>query len=215
MSSQLILWDFDGTLANTLGHALEAYSQLATEYGFRQVDDLEAVRNQNMRQFLKSHKIPAWRVPTLFARFLKSMKSAIGTVQLFPGITDAVQDLKQAGFRHGIVSSNSTSNILQCLQYNEADALFDDVCGTSQLFGKERRIRTALKQFGVTAKQCLYIGDEVRDIEAAQAGGVAVGCVGWGLNSPEALDGHSPVFVAAEAGDLPQLINQHFLADAD
>ena len=188
---------------------------MATEYGFRQVDDPEAVRNQNMRHFLKSHKIPVWRVPTLFARFLKSMESAIGTAQLFPGITDAVQDLKQAGFRQGIVSSNSTSNILQCLQYNDADALFDDVCGTSRLFGKERRIRTALKQFGVTAKQCLYIGDEVRDIEAAQASGVAVGCVGWGLNSPEAFDGHSPVFVAVEAGDLPQLINQHFLADAD
>jgi hypothetical protein len=38
---------------------LEAYSQLATEYGFRQVDDPEAVRNQNMQQLLKSHKIPA------------------------------------------------------------------------------------------------------------------------------------------------------------
>ncbi len=143
------------------------------------------------------------------------MKSTIGTVQLFPGITDVVQDLKQAGFRHGIVSSNSTSNILQCLQHNGADTLFGDVCGTSQLFGKERRIRTALKQFGVPAKQCLYVGDEVRDIEAAQASGVAVGCVGWGLNSPKVLDEHSPMFVAAEAGDLPQLINQHFLVDSD
>jgi len=213
MSNPLILWDFDGTLANTLGLALETYNQLATEYGFRQVDDPESVRHQNMRQFLKSHKVPAWRVPTLFARFLKSMKTSLGTVQLFSGITDAVQDLKQAGFRHGIVSSNSTSNIQQCLKHNDAETLFDDVCGTSQLFGKERRIRTALKQFDVTAKQCLYIGDEVRDIEAAQASGVAVGCVGWGLNSPEMLNRHSPVFVAAEPGDLPQLINQHFLAN--
>jgi phosphoglycolate phosphatase len=214
MSNQLILWDFDGTLANTLGLALEAYNELATEYGFRQVDDPEEVRNQNMRQFLKSHKVPAWRVPSLFARFLKSMKSAIGTVQLFPGITDAVRELKQAGFRHGIVSSNSTSNIQECLKHNCADGLFDDVCGTSQLFGKERRIRTALKQFDVTTEQCLYIGDEVRDIEAAQAGRVAVGCVGWGLNSPEMLSGHSPVFVADEPGHLSQLINQHFLANA-
>jgi len=213
MSNLLILWDFDGTLANTLGLALEAYNQLATEHGFRQVDDPEAVRNQNMRQFLKSHKVPAWRVPGLFARFLKSMKSATGTVQLFPGITDAVRDLQQAGFRHGIVSSNSTSNIQQCLKHNGADRLFDDVCGTSQLFGKERRIRTALKQFNVTTKQCLYIGDEVRDIEAAQASGIAVGCVGWGLNSSEMLNGHSSVFVADEPRDLPQLIHQHFLDD--
>lgn len=207
---RLILWDFDGTLADTLGLALHTYNCLAADNGFRLIDDPQSVRDQTMKQFLKSHQVPAWRVPGLFRHFLKSMQAATRTVRLFPGIVDVVRNLQLAGFEHGIVSSNSTENIRLCLQHNSADTLFADVCGTSKLFGKEHRIRKALKQFGTSPEYCLYVGDEVRDIEAAEASHVSVGCVAWGLNSVEVLNRHAPAFLAAETSDLLPLICAHF-----
>lgn len=210
MSRQLVLWDFDGTLANTLTLALTTYNELAATYGFRAVDDPESVRHLTMHEFLKLYRVPKWRVPGLFAKFLKRMQSAVRSVSLFPGITEAVRELQQDGVEHVIVSSNSTDNIRCCLKHNNASELFADVCGTSRLFGKEHRIRSALKQSGIPAAQCLYIGDEVRDVEAATAGQVPVGCVSWGLNSPELLRRQAPRFIAESVSDLPALIRQHF-----
>ncbi len=213
MQKQLVLWDFDGTLANTLGLALTTYNGLAQRYGFRPIDDPQAVRNLSMQEFLAAHEIPRWRVPGLFASFLKSMQTATQSISLFDGVAEAVRELREAGFRHGIVSSNSATNIRRCLEHNSADDLFDDVCGTSRLFGKGHRIRSALKQLAVAPNQCLYLGDEVRDIEAASAAGVAVGCVGWGLNSPELLRRHSPVFLAETTAELSPLIGGFFAAE--
>lgn len=210
MDRRLVLWDFDGTLANTLSLALTNYNELAARYGFRPVEDPESVRHLNMHEFLKQYNVPKWRVPGLFASFLKSMQTAIRSVPLFPGIAEAIRELQGDGMEHAVVSSNSTANIHSCLKHNDAGDLFRDVCGTSRLFGKERRIRSALKQFDTPADHCLYIGDEVRDVEAAAAAGVAVGCVSWGLNAREVLCRHTPAFIADATNELPALIRHHF-----
>jgi len=214
MNSKLILWDFDGTLADTLQLVLDTYNQIADSCGFKQVDDLKSVRDFGMRDFLKSHGIPAWRVPQLFAQSLTLTNKLIGTVPFFAGITDMLADLQSRGFRHGIVSSNSTTNIQSCLEFNHATTLFDHVCGTSRLTGKERRIRKAMKQFQVDSADCLYIGDEIRDVEAAAAAGLPIGCVSWGLNSVDVLQVHFPIWIAGSPAELPDLIQQHFEQDA-
>lgn len=210
MSNRLILWDFDGTLADTLQLAVDTYNQIARIHGFKLIEDAEAIRDTPLRQFLKSHRVPAWRMPQLFAKGLKLTSAGIGTVSLFPGIRESLATLRQAGFRHCIVSSNTTANIDRCLAFNDAASLFDEVCGTSKLAGKERRIRKAMKQGRFTPDRCLYIGDEIRDVEAARTAGLDIGCVSWGLNSAEALKSHSPVFVAQSTDQLPDLIQQHF-----
>jgi len=212
MSDRLLLWDFDGTLADTLSLSLETYNQLATDHGFKTIEDGEAVRDMPLKQFLKSHGIPAWKMPLLFAKGLKRTSGAIGTAPLFLGIPEALAALRLSGFRHAIVSSNSTASIQLCLEFNDVVDLFDEVCGTSKLAGKERRIRKAMMQRGLEPDDCLYLGDEVRDIEAARAAHLEVGCVSWGLNSVSALDRHSPAFVAQSADQLPDLIQQHFAA---
>lgn len=214
MSNRLILWDFDGTLADTLSLAVDTYNQIAQSHGFKLIEDPEAIRDTPLRQFLKSHRVPAWRMPQLFTKGLKLTSAAIGTVTLFPGIRDSLATLQQAGFRHCIVSSNSIANIDRCLDFNDAASLFDEVCGTSKLAGKERRIRKVVKQWRFTPDQCLYIGDEIRDIEAARAAGLEIGCVSWGLNSTDALMKHTPVFVAQSPDQLTALIQQHFGSSA-
>ncbi len=206
MSARLILWDFDGTLADTLPLALAAYNRLALEQGFRTATDPGQARRMTIREFLSEHGIPAWRVPGLFSRFLSEMSGSIRSAVLFEGITDVLEALRQDQRRHIVISSNSTDNIRECLQRQSADSLFESVLGTSRLFGKERQIRRAIRDFNVAADECLYIGDEVRDIEAARAAGVPVGCVALGLNAAETLQQHDPAFLAESPEQLPALV---------
>jgi phosphoglycolate phosphatase len=65
MRYRLIVWDFDGTLANTLALALPTYNDLAARHGFRRVDDPAAVRGMGTWAFLQQHGISLVRLPLL------------------------------------------------------------------------------------------------------------------------------------------------------
>ena len=58
---------------------------------------------------------------------------------------------------------------------------------SASLFGKRAKIRRVLRQAGVRPGEALYIGDEIRDLDAARASGMAFGAVSWGYALPAAL----------------------------
>jgi phosphoglycolate phosphatase len=63
MSFKLVVWDFDGTLADSLPAAVGIFNRLAPELGFRPVEDLSAARSLTTRQFLRRHGVSFWRLP--------------------------------------------------------------------------------------------------------------------------------------------------------
>jgi len=80
------------------------------------------------------------------------------------------------------------------------------VVGYPRLFGKGRAIRRLLKKEGIEPTQFLYIGDEVRDVEAARQAGVDIAAVGWGFHTLEQLSQESPTYLWSCPGDvLPAL----------
>ncbi|MEQ9410385.1 MAG: HAD-IA family hydrolase [Fuerstiella sp.] len=206
MKYELVLWDFDGTLADTLKLALVVYNQLAAEKNFRPVTDPLAVRDMSMREFLQSHGIAAHRVPLAFSRFLKEVRRNSKSVRLFPGIVDVVRQLAGQGVRQGVVSSNNTSTIQECLQSSRIAEYFELVGGTSRIFGKESGIRSAMKRLGIAADSTLYVGDEIRDIEAARRAEVDIASVTWGLNSARALTNHHPTFCLTTPAELMAVV---------
>ena len=60
------------------------------------------------------------------------------------------------------------------------------------MFGKAARFRKVLRRTGIAARDAIAIGDEIRDLEAAQKAGVAFGAVTWGYTTAEALIARSP-----------------------
>lgn len=202
MKYKLLLWDFDGTLADSLTIALDIYNRMAAEKKFRPITDPHAVRNMGMREFLKAHGISFHKVPFVFSAFLKEFRAQAREITLFPGVAEVLNTFSGRDILQGIVSSNSSEAIRQCLQANTVETLFQYVSGTSGIFGKEKRIGTALKKLNVAAQDVLYIGDEIRDIEAARAAGIDVAAVTWGLNSKVALAKHNPTFLVSTPDEL-------------
>jgi len=195
MRYRLIVWDFDGTLADTLALALTAYNDLAARYGFRPVKDPAAVRGMSTRVFLKQHRISLLRLPRLLRDYHAVTRSRMGEVRLFDGMPDVLSRLKATGCRQGVLSSNSAENITACLRANGVEGVFDFVIGYPRLFGKGRVIRRLLTKQGIEPTRFLYIGDEVRDVEAAKQAGVDGGAVAWGFHTLERLSQASPTYL--------------------
>lgn len=202
MPYRLVLWDFDGTLADSLAVSLSILNQLADKYRFKPVTDPHSVRKMTVRKFMKEHKIGFLKLPRVTRAFQHAMRSEIENVKLYPGIVRVLKQTHDAGLRHAILSSNSPENIQACLQANGIAQYFDFTAGCFKLLGKARGIKRVIKQYKLMKKEVLYIGDEVRDVAAARKAGIDVAAVSWGINDWSTLADAEPTHQVASPEEL-------------
>lgn len=202
MPYRLVLWDFDGTLADSLAISLAVLNDLAVKYRFKPVTDPHSVRKMTVRKFMKEHKIGFLKLPRVTRAFQQAMRNEIENVKLYPGIVRVLKQTHDAGLRHAILSSNSPENIQACLQANGIAQYFDFTAGCFKLLGKARGIKRVIKQYKLTKKDVLYVGDEVRDVAAARKAGIDVAAVSWGINDWNTLADAEPTHQVATPEEL-------------
>lgn len=192
-NSKLIVFDFDGTIADTLGTLLRISNRLAPEFGYSQIDDeqLANLKYLSSWEIIKLSKVALWKLPFLFRRVKAEFPREVANVQLFPGVKELLTTLKLKGYRLGIVSSNAEANIRSLLRQNQIEQLFEFVTSAST-FGKGRAIERMMRQCHCLRADTIYIGDEIRDIQAARSISIRIVAVGWGFNAPTALMDRQP-----------------------
>jgi phosphoglycolate phosphatase len=208
MNYRLVLWDFDGTLADTLRSAVEIYNRIAPRYSALPMTNPEALRGLTMRELLRLHNIRCHRFPFLLREFLAEQGRTMSEVQLHEGITETLEALAQSGVRHAIVSSNSEANIRICLEQHRVGHHFEFVVGIRRLFGKKRGLKQALKLAGLLPCEVLYVGDEARDIQAAHQVRMPIACVTWGINSQDLLEQYLPQHIIATPQELVAIVQE-------
>jgi phosphoglycolate phosphatase len=202
----LFLFDFDGTVADTLGIAHGILNELALEFRFRSLDpeELDHVRTLGTREFIRHLGIGAWRVPRISRRGLQLFQERIARVHPIPGMPAVLKELHGRGHRIGILTSNSETNVLAFIARHRLP-YFHFVRTSSKLFGKSREMRRILKTEGLPPERVLYVGDETRDIEASKEAGLRMAAVNWGYNATEALSSLSPDYLLNHPTELLQI----------
>lgn len=193
MKYKLAIFDFDGTLADSFPLFLGSVNDLAEQHQFRKIDfaQLETLRGYDAGQMISHVGLPMWKVPIVAASFKKLMAQRIGQVPLFPGVQQMLAKLRAAGIGVSVITSNAFENVSRLLGPATMSTMIAPQCGTS-LFGKRAKLKTVLRAANVSVGEALYIGDELRDLQAARAEGVRFGAVGWGYTRADALLQHSP-----------------------
>jgi phosphoglycolate phosphatase len=149
--------------------------------------------------------VPRWKVP-MIARHMRRLKAAhIGDISLFPGTDAALRALADGGVRLALVSSDTEANARRQLGEANAALFADFACGAS-LFGKAAKFRRVVLGAGVDRARVIAIGDEVRDIEAARAAGIACAAVTWGYAAPETLRALRPDLVLERMEDIARVL---------
>lgn len=200
---RLLLFDFDGTIADTFAAAFEILNQLAAEFGFRPLDaaDLEKARDMRTREVMKFLKIPMSKLSRIAQRGSEEIRDRMPGIEPLPGLPALLRELHAAGFELGIVTSNSEPNVRLFLQKHDLE-IFSFIRSSSKLLGKARELRQVMKSRKTPAAEILFIGDETRDIEAAQKAGIPMAAVTWGYNSRRSIEGMKPDHVFNQPADL-------------
>lgn len=190
---RLLMFDFDGTLADSFPFFRSVYNGLAEQHGLKRIDgeQVAQLRGMGTREIMRHIGMPAWKMPVVAKSFIGKMSENAASIALFEGVADALRTLAGAGVALAVVSSNSEPNVRRVLGPELCSLFANFECGMS-VFGKASRIRKVLKLSGIGAADALYVGDQGTDAEASAKAGVAFGAVAWGYAPPEALRAHGP-----------------------
>lgn len=207
MRYRAIIFDFDGTIADTLGETRKIFNEMASDYGIRQVEahEIAELRHYSLKEILSALEIPKRHVPSIIARGTGMMRQNIDRLQLIAGIKESLIELREHTEKFGILTSNATANVDIFLQNHGIRDLFEFVSSTSKLTGKARHLRAIRKTFSLDHSDMLYIGDELRDVKAAQKAKIPHAAVSWGFNSRESLAKSKPTYLFDSPTEFQQL----------
>ena len=188
LAGMLVLFDFDGTLADTLPRVLRLWPRLARELRLNDPgpEGLQALRSRPLAEVLAALKVPWWKVPPLLWRGRTLLHGDPEPIAFFPGMADLLCSLDSLGVEWGILTTNGLVLVRRALRENGVPepGLLEAGLGLS---GKRERLRHLAQQQEIALSQVVLVADEPRDAEAAQAAGVGFLGVAWGYATAQAL----------------------------
>jgi len=205
---QLLLFDFDGTIADTFQCGVEILNLMAPEFGYRPLEaaDVPKARDMRTRELMKFLGIATTRIAKISKRGKEELNKRMDEVQPLAGMVELIRQLHCDGFRLGILTSNSEENVEAFLKKFDLE-LFEFIRTSSKLMGKGSIIRNILKKCALKPREVLLVGDEVRDIEAAQETGIHIAAVTWGYNSRKVISACGPDHMMDSPDALRELLS--------
>lgn len=214
MKYQVIIFDMDGTLLNTLDDLYDATTYVLLKFGY------PLRTREEVRSFVGNgvHRLVDFVIPDgqnnphrdeIFADF-KQYYDIHGQekTQPYPGIPDLLQELKSRGYQLGVVS-NKYDAAVRTLSEVYFPGIFATVVGERE--GVRRKpapdsLFTVLNELGVDASKVLYVGDSEVDIRTAENAGVACISVAWGFRDRDLLEREGAKQVIDEPSELLRFV---------
>jgi N-acetyl-D-muramate 6-phosphate phosphatase len=192
MPSRAVLFDFDGTLADTAPDLAAAVNRMRVEQGHEPLplDRLRPFASAGARGLLQA----AFRLKPDDAEY-KAMRqefldlyaeTCCGETKLFPGVAELLRELHARDIRWGVVTNKATrftERILAHLQLKPDCVACGDT--TPHLKPHPASLLHAAGQLDLAPASCWYLGDDLRDMKAARAAGMRPIAVDWGYHHPE------------------------------
>ena len=197
-----VLFDWDGTLADTAEASFRCYVRMFADLG---IDfDREAYRRTYSPDWYYTFRcvgLPEERWADADERWLRYF--AEETVALIDGARDALDTLRRRGVTQAIVTSGSRPRIERELIAHGLHEHFSDVvCGHDT----ERRkphpdpLHLALRRLGVAASEAAYVGDSPEDVMMAKAANVYAVAVPGAYPNRDALAAAGADVIAEDIG---------------
>lgn len=204
----IVLFDFDGTIADTHAMFVKNLNHFAGEFGYDPAtpEQVREFQHMSAQDIIRQSKISMFKIPLLLRRLKQELNRNMAQVDAIAGMEVAIRELHDQGYQLGIVTSNWVENVQLFLELRDLTSYFTWTYGSSTLFGKHRMLKRFLKQHHLEPQRVIYVGDETRDIEAARASGLPMISVGWGFNAPELLVKYKPDHLIEDAAVLSSTV---------
>jgi len=212
MTAQVVLFDFDGTIADTYNAIVKITNQLSPKFGYKVLDqeELLLLKNLSSREIIKLSEISIFKIPFLVRKVRTELSKEIANLSPIADIIPVLWELKKQGYTLGIVTSNIIENVEIFLQKNQLNSVFSYIHPTNSIFSKHRIINQIIKNNRFEQESVIYVGDETRDIRSARRSNIGIVSVSWGFNSAEILQEYKPDYLVSKPSELLLAIEDYY-----
>jgi len=185
----VILFDFDGVLADTLDDLLKFSQEICDELGVKHhvvKEDVSTLAAMSFANLGRQIEVPEALVEEFVRRSLEKVANKKSPARIFEDLTEVVRDLST---RHvlGIVTTNSSQNVKAFLVEHGLEDCIRAIYGVDLPGTKAEKISQARSQFAAAGEAVFMIGDSASDIRSASEASARSIAVSWGHQSIEML----------------------------
>ncbi len=208
----LIIFDFDGVLADTLDDLIRFGQEVCDELGIKHAvkkDDLSNLEVMSFASFGRACEVPEHLVDEFVQRCLKRFAEKTSPPAIFNGLSTIVRTLA-VNNTLAIITTNSSQNVNAFLVEHGLDECFHAVYGIDIPGSKAEKIAIARDRFSTDTKlgSVFMVGDSLSDIRAAKEASATSIAVTWGHQSLEHLLRGGPDHVVRSPHDLIEIIEK-------
>lgn len=206
----VVLFDLDGTLADTIGLIVASYNHAFRAVMGTERDEAE-IRSWIGRPLVESFAAVAPEHAEELDRVYRewNLANTERLLRAYPGVAELLTDLADAGVRTGVVTSKRRETALLAMRGVGIEGLAPLL---STLEDTERHkplpdpLLHGAQTLGVDPADCVYVGDAAVDVAAARAAGMAAVGVSWGAVPREVLEASGPDAVVDTVEELRQVV---------
>lgn len=202
-----VIFDFDGTIANSLDLLFKLYNEHATHFGYLplEISEFSELRKLGYKKSMKKKGIKVRMLPKMIVTIGREMRARMEEVKPYPGVKEVIDELHSKGFSVGVLTSNQAPLVNEFLR-THGFAELDFVVSEKTLFGKDKALRKIINRLELDVDQVLYVGDEPRDVTACRKVGVPIVGVSWGLAGKEGFEAEPPDVLVETSDELLKTI---------
>jgi len=211
----LILFDFDGTLVDSLPDIASALNHALGAAGLQPMplDVVRGLVGEGVLRLVEKALVVqgAERDAVAIARevvAIYSEKPCVATY-VYPGVAEVVAQLRASGAKVAVLTNKVGSVARSLLAELHLQDAFDAVVGEGDGHARKPSPAAALAlmaRFAATPARTLMVGDGLPDLAVAKSAGCPAAAVTWGYTLRDAIEAQQPDFIVEQPAELLRLI---------
>jgi phosphoglycolate phosphatase len=204
----LIVWDWDGTLADSTGMITKAVVDAAAQVGLPTLDPKAAsnIIGLGLKESIHAlfGDIPADKAQQLAQQYTANYYAGESEIPLFDGAKETIIELNRRGFKLAVATGKGRRGLNLALQHCGLTPYFHETRTVDECFSKPhpQMLDELMDELIVRPERTLMIGDTSYDLQMAQNAGVPAAAVTFGAQSRDKLSGYNSITMFNEFKDL-------------
>lgn len=209
-----ILFDLDGTLADTLEDLTDAMNEALRQLNLpaHTLEECRQMIGYGTQEFAR-RALPAGQehlTEQLLARMIQFYQvHCLDKTRPYEGVSEVLPILKKKGLRLGVISNKNHPQTVKIVEHFFGKTTFDVILGMSDSFRPKPSpdmVLAALKRLSLAAPETILVGDSDIDVLTARSAGVEVVGVGWGFRSVQVLQEAGAKRIIQHPKDIVELL---------
>jgi pyrophosphatase PpaX len=208
------LFDLDGTLIDSIRLILDSYHHTLSRHNLPARTDEEWLRGVGTPlhvQFSAWQESPEILEAMIATYRAFNLEHHDRMVTIYPGVLDAVREIKAAGVQTGLVTSKNRHGAMKGLRLVGLEALMDVLVCADEVANPKPHpepVEKAVALLGAEPATTVYIGDSIHDMQSGRAAGVRTAAALWGPFKRSHLESAEPDHWLETPADLVDLLVQ-------